>query len=158
MDNTQQDPQGSAWPGAAAPAGRAGTDGSDAVISGIVRTGPWARFMAVLGFVGVGFMCLAGLLIMLAGTTASGLGAGMGAAMGLFYILMAAVYLIPLVPLSRFASEAARLKASPSLAVAASAIEHGRSFWVRAGVLAIIALAIGAIVLAFGFVMAIANL
>ena len=158
MDHNQQDPQGSAWPGTAAPAGQTATDGSDAVISGIVRTGPWARFMAVLGFVGVGFMCLAALVIMLAGSAASSLGAGVGAAVGLFYLLIAAVYVIPLIPLSRFASEASRLKANPSLALAAGAIEHARAFWVRIGILAIIGLALGLLALVFGVVMAVANL
>lgn len=124
-----------------APAGQPGTGELDAVISGIVRTGPWVRFIAVLGFVGAGIMCLAGLIIMFAGGAAGDLGLGVGFALGLFYIALAAVYLIPVFPLSRFADEASRLRVAPSTALAARAIEQSRSFWARLGVLTIVGLA-----------------
>lgn len=141
MDYSQQDPQSPAAVGGTEPAGQAGAGDLDAVISGLVRTGPWARFIAVMGFIGVGFMCLAGLVIMLAGGSAGDLGLGVGVGLGLFYLAMAAVYLIPVIPLNRFANEASRLRDDPSAAIAASAIEQGRSFWTRVGILTIISLA-----------------
>jgi hypothetical protein len=151
MDQTQQEIQ------APAAAGQTGTGDLDAVLSGIARTGPWARFIAVLGFIGAGFMCLAGLIIMLAGGTAGDLGLGVGFALGLFYVAMAAVYLIPVVSLNRFANEASRLRTNPSTSIAASAIEQSRSFWMRLGILAIIGLAFIPIAVVVSIIVALAS-
>jgi hypothetical protein len=154
MDYTQQDPQGLESPGTPTSGGPAGADDSAAVISGLVRTGPWVRFMAVLGFIGVGFMCLGGLVGIVAGLIAGSAmsefgGGGMGAlgalggvGLGLFYFVMAAISLIFLIPLNRFANNASQLKLNPSLTIAASAIEQNRTYWKRVGVLMIIYLAL----------------
>ena len=142
MDYTQQDPQSPAAVGGTEPTAQAGAGELDAVISGIARTGPWVRLIAVMWFIGVGFMCVAGLVIMLAGGAAGDLGLGVGIGLGLFYLAMAAVYLIPLIPLHRFANEASQLKGNPSAAIAARAIEQSRSFWTRIGILTIIGLAL----------------
>jgi hypothetical protein len=142
MDETRQEQREPVFPEAPTPAGQAGGGDLDAVISGIVRTGPWARFIAVLGFITAGLLCLAGLIIMLAGGAAGQLGLGVGVAVGLFYLAIAAVYLIPVVPLNRFANEASRLREEPSAAIAARAIEQSRAFWTRFGVLTIIGLAL----------------
>jgi hypothetical protein len=159
MDYTQQDPQPPAAVGEAAPASPSGASETDAVISGIVRTGPWARFIAVMGYIGAGFMCLCGLIIMVAGGSmdSMGLGMGFGFALGLFYLALAAVYLIPVVPLSRFASEASRLKANPSLAIAASAIEQSRAFWTRFGILCLVGLALVPVAIIVSIFVALAN-
>lgn len=157
MDFTQQDPQSPAVAGGTEPAGQAGAGELDAVISGIARTGPWVRFIAVMGFIGVGFMCLAGLIIMLAGGAAGDLGLGVGVGLGLFYLAMAAVYLIPLIPLNRFANEASRLKSNRSVAIAASAIEQSRSFWVRLGTLSIIGLALIPVIIIVSIFVALAS-
>jgi hypothetical protein len=159
MDYAQQDPQPPAAVGETAPASPGGASESDAVITGIVRTGPWARFVAVMGFIGAGFMCLCGLIIMVAGGSLDGMGLGMGfgVALGLFYIAMAAVYLIPVIPLSRFASEASRLRANPSLAVAARAIEQSRAFWTRFGILCIVGLAMVPVAIIVSIFVALAN-
>ncbi len=156
MDETRQAARGSLAPDASTPATQAGAADLEAVISGIVRTGPWARFIAVLGFIGAGLMCLAGLVIMLAGGAAGQLGLGVGFAIGLFYLALAAVYVIPVVPLYRFASEASRLRAEPSAARAARAIEQSRAFWTRFGVLSIIALALIPLVLVVSVLAALA--
>jgi len=152
MDDTRQDAQG-----AAPPAEVAGTGELDALMSGIVRTGPWTRFMAVMGFIGAGLMAIGGLIIILAGGSMGELGAGVGILVGLFYIAMAAIYLIPVLPLNRFASEASRLRENRSLARAAGAIEQGRSFWMRLGVLTIIGLALLPVALVISIIVAVLN-
>ena len=146
MDETRQDP------GAAAPQAAAAMD---AIISTLARTGPWVRFLAVLGFVGIGLAGLAGVVIVLAGVTAGDPGLGLG--FGLFYLAIAAVYAIPLVPLHRLANEASRLRKAPEPATAARAIEHARSFWVSMAVLAIVGLALVPVVLLVSLLVGAAN-
>lgn len=157
MEQTHQGPPEPSSPAPPSPAGQTGAGAQDAIISGIVRTGPWARFMAVLGFISVGLMCFGGLVVMLAGGAAGDIGLGVGFAMGFFYIALAAVYLIPVIALNRFASEASRLRWDPSPAGAARAIEQGRSFWMRVGILSIVGLALVPVVLALSVFMAIAS-
>lgn len=157
MENDRQDLQPPAADIGSAPAGQLHAGDMDAVIAGIVRTGPWVRFIAVLGFIGVGLMCLAGLIIVLAGGAASELGLGFGVALGLFYLAMAAVYLIPLIPLNRFASEASALRTNPSAAIAARAVEQSRAFWTRFGVLSIIGLCLVPVVLVVSIIVAMAS-
>jgi len=157
MEQTQQGPPAPSNTPPPAPAGQNSAGAQDAIITGIVRTGPWARFMAVLGFISVGLMCFGGLVVMLAGGAAGDIGLGVGFAMGFFYIAMAAVYLIPVIALNHFASEASRLRWEPSSAGAARAIEQARSFWMRIGILSIISLALVPVVLFLSIFVAIAS-
>jgi hypothetical protein len=145
MDQTQREQPAASPVSGATPGTSSGPGAMDAIIAALVRTGPWVRFLAVLGFVGIGLAVLAGLVIVLAGFTTGDPGLGMG--FGLVYLAMAAVYAIPLVPLHRLANEASRLKRAPDPDSAARAVEHGRSFWVAVGVLTIIGIALGPVVL-----------
>jgi hypothetical protein len=147
MDFTQQDPQGLEAPGGATPEGPAGADDLDALMSGLVRTSPWARFMAVLQFIGVGLMCLVSLAMLVMGLWGASQGGGgfaalMGILVAVVYALLAAIPLMLAIPLNRFASDAAELKANPSLFMAASAIEQSRKYWKRLGILTIVYLAL----------------
>lgn len=73
----------------------------------------WATFLAILGFIGSFFMILIGLAITLIGGTLSSLSntpdSAIGSAilpyMGIFYIIIAAVYLLPSLYLFQFAEK-----------------------------------------------------
>ncbi|MBK7408053.1 MAG: hypothetical protein IPJ40_08285 [Saprospirales bacterium] len=68
------------------------------------ETSRWAQFLAILGFVGTGFLFLVGLLMMAAGS-ALGLGGVMPfppAVFGFFYLIIGAVYIFPSLYLYRF--------------------------------------------------------
>jgi hypothetical protein len=127
----------------------------DAIIATLVRTGPWVRFLAVLGFVGVGLAVLAGVVIVLAGFTTGDPGLGLG--FGLVYLAMAAVYAIPLVPLHRLANEASRLRRAPDPDSAARAVEHGRSFWTSVKGLTIVGIALVPVVLLVSILVTLAD-
>lgn len=67
----------------------------------------WATFLAVLGFIGTGFMVLAG-IIMVVVSPMSKLGSTFGVPMSLLgglYILLAALYFFPAFYLFKFASK-----------------------------------------------------
>lgn len=67
----------------------------------------WATFLAILGFIGTGFMVLAGVIMAIISPT-SKLGSTFGFPMGLLgilYILLAALYFFPAFYLFQFASK-----------------------------------------------------
>jgi hypothetical protein len=116
---------------------QAGGPPPEGIVENLAGAAPWARFMAILGFIGVGFMLLVGFGILVVGFPVEG-EAGALRFLGLVYIVIAAVYLIPVLPLNRFAAAAGRLRREPSYEVAAEALRHNRVFWKRLGILSII--------------------
>lgn len=67
----------------------------------ILEIAKWAKFLAIIGFIGIGFMFLAAIVMMVAGAALSNfsndysnnpLGAGM---LGVIYIIMATLYFFP---------------------------------------------------------------
>ncbi|MTH17127.1 hypothetical protein [Flavobacterium sp. LC2016-01] len=79
------------------------------------ETAKWAYFLAILGFVGIGFFVLiavfAGALFSSMGAAMPGMGAygsSFGALMSFFYLLIAAVYFFPVYYLFKFGSNAKR--------------------------------------------------
>lgn len=75
------------------------------------ETGSWGKFFAILGFIFASFMVIAGIAMMSVmgslGDTlgASGMPSGLGIGMGVFYILLAALYIMPSLYLWRFSSK-----------------------------------------------------
>lgn len=70
----------------------------------------WARFLAIVGYVGIGLMVLAALFIIVAGTAIGGRGmygpqVPLGL-MGFLYIIMAVLYFFPVHYLNNFATKA----------------------------------------------------
>ena len=75
-------------------------------------TAKWANFLAIIGFIGVGFMVLAALFV---GTFMSSMsdfseispliGSGFGLAMTILYLIIAALYFFPTLYLYRFATK-----------------------------------------------------
>ena len=130
-------PRDAAWQSGPAPGLRAGGPPPREIAEPLAGAAPWARFMAILGFIGIGFMLLLGFGVLLLGFPAHGATNPMRF-MGLVYIVMAAVYLIPVLPLNRFAEAAGRLRREPSYEVVAEALRHNRVFWKRLGILSIV--------------------
>lgn len=68
----------------------------------------WATFLAIMGFIGTGFMILAGLFISLLSPLSSKINQPFGFPfwiLGLVYVLLALVYLFPALYLFNFASK-----------------------------------------------------
>lgn len=72
------------------------------------ETGRWARFLSIIGFVFIALLALGGIFgaTVLGSMGSMGMGgafsAGAGVAMGLMYLLIAALYLYPTIALYRF--------------------------------------------------------
>ena len=79
----------------------------------LLTTSKWAIFLAILGFIGTGFMVIAGILMTLVGSTISGLSKAPSNGMfpeifpflGIFYIIMAGIYFFPSLYLFQFADK-----------------------------------------------------
>lgn len=135
----------------------------DAIRNPLVKTAPWKRFIAIMGFIGAGFMALAGVLIIAAGSAfasamdMAGLGGGMGVFMGLIYIAMAALYLFPALYLYR-SGKALKVyqETSSSEDLMTSAVNEGK-LWKFLGVLYIISLSLGLLVFVISIIAGIAS-
>ncbi|MGA9853268.1 MAG: hypothetical protein WBR15_10090 [Gammaproteobacteria bacterium] len=114
---------------------------SDDMLDALNATRPWVKFLAILGFVVMAFMVLAG-LVMFAGFSAmparSGLSPVFGPVFGILYILMAVFfYLIPCLYLMRYGNAITRIPASGQAALE-DALKHQKSFWKYLGIFAIV--------------------
>jgi len=125
-------PMPGAGPGATTPP--EGGIPPDALIRPLVQTAPWALFLAILGYVGMGLMIVGGIGILAVGIPGS---AAPMRLMGLLYLIIAGLYLIFVLPLKRFADAASALSRQPTYEGLATALEHQRCFWKRLGIVTI---------------------
>jgi hypothetical protein len=116
-------------------------------VQGLAATKPWVRFCAIIGFILTGIMVFFGLLIMASGMlagmagpsgTKGAMAGGTAAGIGVFYILLAAVYLIPSIRLWKYGSAILNLMMSGSVTDLDNALEQHRAFWKFVGILMII--------------------
>jgi hypothetical protein len=108
------------------------------LIKPLLATKPWARLCSIIGFIGSVFMVLAGLGMMLGGVAMgqnSPFGRGLGAGMGLVYILLSLLYFFPSLFLFKYASKIGVASSTQSAADIVSALEQQKLFWKFAGIL-----------------------
>jgi hypothetical protein len=97
----------------------------------------WAMFLAILGFIGMGFM-LIGAIFMFAmgGMLGSELGFP-GGLLGLLYLVIAGIYIIPLIFMFKFAQKAGNACETNDNNVFKEAIKNLRSFFKSSGIMII---------------------
>lgn len=157
MDNPYQASSHSAYP---AYSGGNVSPGTQQALAG---TKPWVRLCSIMGFIGAGFMILAGLLMMTSGAMvgmssreAAGL-AGLPVVMGITYILLSIIYLFPSVKLWKYGSAIVRLMSTGSTADLEAALDQQRGFWKFVGILMIIMLAFMLLAMVGGIIAGIAG-
>lgn len=117
-----------------------------AMVEAASASGPWARFLAVFGFLGVMLMGCGGLgsigmagFALLSPEMASdpdiGPGAAVLAGMGLLYLFMGALYLLPSVQLNRLASAAARVSSGGGSDDMLAVVDNTRAFLKTVGIM-----------------------
>lgn len=106
---------------------------ADELVRNLAAAAGWMRFMAILGYVMAGFMALAGMVFLLGGSLGS-----YERLLGILYLAIAAVYLLPLLPLDRSARAAGRLRLVPDVKVAAQSLAQQVVFWRRLGILTLV--------------------
>lgn len=122
---------------------------SPALAEKLRLTQPWLRFIAIMTFIGAGLMALAGLAMLAFGAVSGSLpaapdkpGAAVMAGLGIFYLILALLYVFPGLHLLRSARAIRALVADGTEASAVLALEHQRRFWKFAGICLIVILAL----------------
>lgn len=140
---------------------------SPGMVAHLRATGPWVRFLAILGFIGSGLMVVLSLVMMVVGGAAMGKDLGLegpaafavGLAMGAVYLFIAGWYVVFSWLLYRYASAISAMKAAPDVPTFAwameSALHYQRRFWKVAGIVMIVMLVAYVAVIAVVFVMAV---
>ena len=109
------------------------------MIDSMRSTRPWTMFLSVLGFISVGFMILAGMIMMVVGSVVAEKFDGFPAVlMGIMYIFMSFFYLVPSIYLFRYSSAIGRFLDSMAAAEMESALSYQKSFWKFVGIVVII--------------------
>jgi hypothetical protein len=116
---------------------QAGTAGAvpEEAVEALRETRPWVTLLAILGFIGAGFVVLAGLSILAFGNS---FGNGLPPAFGLVYILMAGLYVLPSVLLMRYSSSIGRLLAGAGSNGLVDALRSQRAFWRAVGIMTLV--------------------
>jgi hypothetical protein len=117
-------------------------------------TRPWVIFLAILGFIGCGFMVLGGLMMMVIMGVAGGKEAGaIGGIIGVVYLAFGALYFVPAFLLMKFGSSIGKFLQTGSTDHADTALEAQKSFWKFIGIMTIIAMALGILFAIIGAVL-----
>jgi hypothetical protein len=133
--------------------------GSDADFDGAAnmlrQTKPWVRFVSVIMLIASAFMVLGGAFMMLAGAAATP--GTPGAFLGLIYMVMAVLYIVPAVFLWRYADRIDIFLRQRSPRTLASALEAQKSFWKFVGILTLIVLCVYAFAILFAIFAGVAS-
>jgi len=107
------------------------------------QTRPWARFIAVLIFIGAAFMLIGGIVFTVGVMTAGpGFRGGPPAFFGVICVVLAGLYIMPAIYLKRYASRITDLINLNRADMLEAALEAQKSFWKFVGIVAAITIAL----------------
>lgn len=104
----------------------------------LAEAAKWTTFLAILGFIGVGFMVLAALAIMTIGSRISMGPMGGGAWISIIYLALAAFYFFPINYLYKFSSNMKEALRTNNQASLTKSFEYLKSHYKFIGILTII--------------------
>lgn len=112
------------------------------------ETSKWAKFLAIIGFIGIGFLVLIAFAMFAMGGSMGDMAAmsGLGAGVGIVYLLLAVLYFFPVMYLYKFATKAKNALNSNNSQELTDAFENMKSHYKFMGILAIIMLSIYALI------------
>lgn len=112
----------------------------------LAEASKWTTFLAILGYIGIGFMVLAALFMMTMGASMSSYNSmmplGGGMMFSLIYLVMAALYFFPINYLYKFASNMKSALRTNNQAELTKAFEYLKSHYKFIGILTIILFAV----------------
>lgn len=122
---------------------------TDSMIASMRSTKPWTKFLAIMGFVGVGLMVLLGVgFVLFANMFPNQKNAPPPFFMGFFYILFSVLYFVPALYLYKYSSSIANFLKSNGAIDLESAMSYNKSFWKFVGILTLIGLALAVLAVA----------
>jgi hypothetical protein len=108
---------------------------SPALVESLRKTRPWVMLLAILGSISVGFFVLGGLAAMVA----------ISAPLGFGYLVMAGIYMLPLVAMFRFTSAINRLLHGGGQQELEQAVDAQQSIWQVMGIMTLVAMVLGVV-------------
>ncbi len=120
----------------------------------LAETAKWGYFLAIVGFIGIGFMVLAGLFM---GSFMSTLGMGAAglispAVFTVMYLIIAALYFFPVLYLFRFSTKMKVALRSDNEAELTTSFQNLKSLYKFMGILTAIILGLYALIFVFGMI------
>lgn len=131
-----------------------------AIVEAMRQTRPWVLFLSILGFIGAGFLVLAGVLFAFLGAMgeqfgAAGLFDGYGPLVGLVYLVLGGAYVVPSWLLWRYAGSIGRFTTYGAMEQLAEAVVAQKSFWRFAGISSAVLIGLYVLAIGVGFMAAI---
>lgn len=114
---------------------------TEAMLGSLKATRPWVKFLAIVWFVGLIIAVLFGLAMITGiygGFSTPGMPKSFTKVFGVFYIVMALVYVMPILYLYRYAKAIAGLGSSTEMATFEEALKQQKSFWKYLGIYIIV--------------------
>jgi hypothetical protein len=115
----------------------------------LAETARWGKFLAIMGYIGVGFLVLAGIIVMIVLSVADGI-TDVNFPVGIFgiiYIALAVVYYFPVHYLHRFSSSMKQGMTADNEQHVLRGFENLKSLFRFLGILTIVVLSIYALIL-----------
>lgn len=113
---------------------------SPTIVDSLRRTRPWVMFLAILGTIWMGFALLGGVGLMVG---ASAVGGDDALGLGLVYLFMFGIYVLPIVMMYRYAGAIQRLIAGGGQAELEQAVEAQRLIWMILGIMVLAGFVLG---------------
>jgi hypothetical protein len=115
----------------------------DSIVDKLRGTRPWVLFLAIVGFLCTGLIVLGGLGMMAMGAVANRSSELLPlAGMGILYVLLGGLYVLPAVGLLRFATSISDLLREPRMERLGAALDNQRWFWKVVGIMTAVVLAL----------------
>ena len=117
------------------------------------ETAKWSTFLAIIGFISIGFMVLGGIGIaaFMSYNSFPGMEAiGGMAGLGVLYVVLGAIYIYPTFKLFQFASKCKKAVAQSSTDLMTEALGNLKSCFKFIGILMVILLGVYVLLIAFG--------
>ncbi|MCU7613989.1 DUF5362 family protein [Chryseobacterium sp. GMJ5] len=128
----------------------------------LIEAAKWTTFLAILGYIGIGFMILAALLMMTLGASMSSYNSmmpmGGGILFSLIYLALAAFYFFPINYLYKFSSNMKSALRNNNQAALTKAFEYLKSHYKFIGILTIVLFAIYIIAILGAMVVGFSNM
>jgi hypothetical protein len=137
----------------AAPATAEGSAGAlPGVTAVLAETRPWVRLIAVVIFVGLGFLVLGTTVLLLMSGQLPGLGVARGEAilLAVMLVVMSAIYVPPALFLWRYASSIGHLQQGGGQQALEAALTNQKSFWKYLGVVILVMVGLYAVAIVGG--------
>lgn len=132
---------------------------SDEVKNYLIETAKWGKFLAIIGYIGIGLLLLVAAVVMVMGSTSKlfpGMGMNMGA-LGLIYVAITGLYFFPVYYLHQFSVKIRQGLTTQDHQSIATGFQNMKSLFKFMGISTIVILSIYALIFVIAMVAGLAS-